>query len=835
MTLTARLLVLCLLLFFFGRLMGAAGAMSATFDEPVHIFQGALYWQHRPLRPVVENPPLVNAIIGLPVTLALRPNLPLDHPLWPTSDWEGLGQVFLWQVNDNGRQLIFAGRLSIMLLALLLGALLYRWSRDLAGSQWPGLAALLLYTFDPNVLAHSHLASTDLGVTFFFFLAAFLVWRYWRALDDGRYRDPEKSLPGLGDRGIKPGQEIPLSANPGGKKYSGHLYLAAAAALGCALAAKFSAIILLPALLLLSAGRLIWMRESERGWRRTAVELAGWFLIAGLIFLAIYRFNFDTLLADFNGQRVHQLTGHSAFLLGEISQSGWWYYFPVIFAIKTPIPVLVLLAASLVALIGQIVTGKWQFTTHNSQFKIHNSPPLLPNVADWLWPLLLAGGIGAAGLVSRVNIGYRYLLPALPLLYLLTSQLARPGYRRRAWVQWGTGVFIAAAVVGSLATHPHYLAYFNAIVGGRAQGWRYAADSNIDWGQDMQALGDYMAARQIPSVYLSWHGMGLPAAYGVSAIPLTARTAALGDEPWPAFYPDWPAPGVYVLSVTQLHGVYLPDPTYFRWFQQRPPDDKVGSSLFVYQVPAEGAPAQLALSGIALSAITPADFQQTFAGNDARPRWYDARSSLLWPAGAGSRWTAVGDGHLPRHPALQAFYPAAPALTGENSDGWRYHLYQWPEPPLAARAGRLQRAYWLPEGSALPPQQTPALFADSWLLLGYELIETQPYQPGELLELLTYWQVVEGTPMALSIFVHLLDADGQIVAQHDGLDIAAEWARPGDELAQLHTIHLPQGLPPGLYTVQIGLYERHSLERWPAATAVGSSDRLWLQPIQITD
>jgi hypothetical protein len=133
------------------------------------------------------------------------------------------------------------------------------------------------------------------------------VWRYWRAPEYGRY-------------------------------------LAAAVALGWALAAKFSAIILLPALLLMSSYRLFMLSRQEWRWRRTVLELAGWFLIATFIFLAIYRFNGATLLADLNGQRAHQLTGHSAFLFGEISQSGWWYYFPVIFAIKTPLPVQVALS-----------------------------------------------------------------------------------------------------------------------------------------------------------------------------------------------------------------------------------------------------------------------------------------------------------------------------------------------------------------------------------------------------------------------------------------------------------------------------------------------------------
>jgi 4-amino-4-deoxy-L-arabinose transferase-like glycosyltransferase len=774
MTTTARLFALFLLLFFFARLMVTASVMSVTFDEVLHIFQGVLYWQQRALRPVVENPPLINALIGLPVTLALSPRLPLDHPLWPSSDWEGLAQLFMWQANSNGRQLIFAGRVPIMLLATLLGALLYRWSRDLTHNRWVGLTALLFYTFDPNVLAHGHLASTDLGITFFLFLAAFLVWCYWRAPDHGRY-------------------------------------LAAAIGLGGALAAKFSALVLLPALLLMSSYRLLMLPRQERRWRRTAVELAGWFIIAGLIFLAIYRFNGATLLADFNGQRAHQLTGHSAFLLGEISQSGWWYYFPAIFAIKTPLPVLLLIATGLALFSRQ---GQWRW--------------------QWLWPLLLAGGIGAAGLISRVNIGYRYLLPALPLLYLFAGRLAGPAYAHRPWVKWWVVTLAAWIVTSSLAAHPHYLAYFNEIVGGREEGWRYAADSNVDWGQDMQALGEYVAARRIESVYMAWHGLGLPAAYGVSAIPLVVRTAALGDEPWPAFYPDWPAPGVYVLSVTHLHGVYLPDPTYFHWFRQRPPADKVGASLFVYHVPATGLPVPVALSGIDLRDITLPDYGRAWASNDVRPRWYDARSAMLWAGDGMAMGMAVGDGHLPQHPALQRFYPAdGPLLTGENDRGRRYHLYRWPAPAAQAGWEQIDNQAWLPDRPQAPALLTPVAFNDTWLFLGHEIVDQRPYYAGDQLQLLTYWRVLHETAVDLTIFVHLLDAEGRLVAQHDGLDVVPKWTRPGDELAQLHTVQLPQDLPPGLYRLQLGLYDRNSLERWLVATAAGAADRLLLEPIQI--
>jgi hypothetical protein len=764
---------LLLLLLFFGRLLHTAAVQSVTFDEVLHIFYGALYWRHDSIYSVVQNPPLINAIIGIPLRLIFQPNLPLEHPVWLTHNWLEISKTFMWDINDNGLQLIFVGRLAIIWLSLLLGALLFRWSGQLFRGPLPGLFALLLYTFDPNMIAHSFLASTDLGATFFLFVAAYLIWRYWR--------------------------------RPASAPVNRLLYLLAGMAAGLALAAKFSGIVLLPAILLMAGYR--WLSAKEEGVTlgRTAVEVAGWLLVGTFVFLLVYRFDFATLQLDYFWQRQHHLNGHSAFFFGELSREGWWYYFPVVFALKTPLTTILLIVVALA-----MILVRRQF--------------------DWpiWWPLLIVGGVAGASLMSRVNIGYRYLLPALPLLFLAVSQLARSDYLVHRFWRRVTLAALLLTLVSSVLIHPHYLAYFNILAGGPNNAWRLVADSNIDWGQDIQSLSPYMQEAGIESLYISWLGTASLPAYGVNGVPIPAWPVVRENPLFDFFYPWYPAPGIYALSVTQLHGVYLQDPTRFHWFLAAEPDDKVGYSLFIYRVRADGPAAHVALSGIGLSHITLADYQRAFATNDVRPRWFDARSSLLWPGGGEGMWTAVGDGHLPQHPALQALYPAeGPLLSGENSEGWRYHLYQWPESPVPAR----QESF----STAVEPAEPAALFNEAWHFLGYETVSAPPYRPGEALELLSYWRVMRETAEELSIFVHLLDAGGQLVAQHDGLDVLAPHLRPGDEWVQLHTIHLPPALPAGLYTLQLGLYNRNSLARWSVETPAGTTDRVLLPPVQVGD
>lgn len=769
--LITRATAVSLLLLFWGRLLATAVQKSATFDEILHILHGVLYWQQWQLHSVVQNPPLTNLLMGLPVSLLFHPNLPTSHPAWSSGDWLTLSKAFMWEINSNGLLLIWSARWVIMLFALLLGALLFRWSARLFRTPWAGLLALFLFTFDPNILAHAMLATTDLGMAFFFTLAAFMVWLYWA-------RWP---------------------AHKG-------IYLATAVALGAVLAAKFSGIVLLIGLALLLLWRLVSERPSRPQALRWIGETIGWLLIAVTIFLLLYRFQLPPLLDDFRIQQEHQLTGHDAFFMGQISRDGWWAYFPTVFLIKTPIPTLILLLVTAVRLLTRRQWQQW---------------PLV-----WLW--LLIGGIAAAGLTSRVNIGYRYLLPLLPLAFVLMGQVARGKWQVASgnWSvvqKWALAALLAVFALRSLAIHPHYLAYFNAIAGGPDNGWRWVVDSNLDWGQDLVALAAYAQENPEP-MQAAWLGTAPLTAYGIAnATPMPLWPHGREDPTYDPFYPPQPAAGTYVLSATQLQGVYLKNKARFAWFQNRPPDDKLGYSLFVYRIPAQGVPVGLALSGIAMPDVGLADVAAT-GSNDWAVRWFDGRSSLLWPGGGESlAFTAVGAGHLPTDPLLQALYTKAISRPGVGQPDRQYQWAEWTESPITAvwQSGspHVQTSLgWSPEaqvGSAnwanVQPLET-AVFDHTFRLLGIQTAPTTPEQP---LRLLTLWRVMAKTERPLKLFVHLLDENGQIVAQHDGLDVRTPGLQPGDEFAQLHTIPLPPGYSADQLHLQIGVYDAATGQRLP--------------------
>lgn len=789
-----------LLLLLWARLLSAANQQSVTFDEIIHVLQGVLFWQRWSLWSVVQNPPLINALMGLPVQFLFHPTVPFADPVWQTNDWLAISKVFAWETNDNGLQLIWAARWAIMLLTLMMAAVAARFAGQLGAfllraRPFPTLLTLFLLTFDPNILAHGFLATTDLGMAFFLLTAVYLVWRYWATEENKR---------------------------------PWWMFWLTAVAVGLAFSAKFTAVILIPALYLLVLFRAVVLRQSLRQIGRAALVVTAWITIGAIIFLAFYRFQWAALTADYQQQQAHQLSGHSAFLHGQVKVGGWWYYFPVTFLIKTPLPTLVLLAAALVTAVRQRPWRSWSL----------------------FWLLLPATAVFGAGLVSQVNIGYRYLLPALPLLFVFTGQLAggwgrqaqpRQAAQNKVWAAAGW-LLVGGLAVASLAAHPHYLAFFNRLVGGPANGWQWLVDSNVDWGQDIGALAAYEQAHLPEPYQVAWLGTAPLSAYGIrrgEAAPIwpQGREDPLTDP----FYPPAPAPGQYVISATQLHGVYLKNPARFAWFKTQNPLDRIGYSLFVFDVPVTGPAAGIGLAGIGPAMIAPADFAAAFQSNDVSPRRFDARTSFLWPGGGETAvWTAVGDGHQPTHPLLQAFYPPAPAISGQNEvqgQVWRYGLYDWPVSPVTAVLAQPNASTdlgWSPEavvGAADWATQRrevggTAVFSDTLELLGYQLAPAP-----ESVDLLSLWRVAEPPAADLKIFVHLLNAAGQVVAQHDGLDVARTGLRSGDEFAQLHTIPLPPDLPPGDYALQIGLYRVDDGARLSVPVDGMMADRILLQTI----
>jgi hypothetical protein len=279
--------------------------------------------------------------------------------------------------------------------------------------------------------------------------------------------------------------------------------------------------------------------------------------IAILVILPFYFFQgFSTWSTGLRTQMNQQHSGMTSYLLGERSASGWWYYFPVAFLIKTPVGTLALLAAALVTM--------------------HKGQPLgRREVAFVLLPIVF---YVLALTQLKLNIGLRYLLPIYPLLFLSIGHLATL-FGRRPWLSLPLlGIPLAASAASSLGNAPHHLAYFNELVGGPAQGHRYLTDSNIDWGQGLIGLKQFLDQEKLSHIYLSYYGTARPISYGIRAqyLPGFGQLGAVPEDPLPEGARD-----VMAISVTSFHA--LKD-TLFRWLNERTPSATIGHCIWIYDL-----------------------------------------------------------------------------------------------------------------------------------------------------------------------------------------------------------------------------------------------------------
>ena len=791
------LLAVLLLWAFFAQAVTSMVVQSPTVDEEAHLIRGYLYLRTGDPHFRIGHPILADALSGLPVAALADLNLPADDPAYASNNWGDFASYFIWKPGNNVDLIFFLGRLPVVALGLLMAALAFRWARQLWGRE-AGLVALALFVFDPTIVAHSQLITHDVPVSVFFFTAAYGLWRY---LETDRKRD----------------------------------LIFAGVALGLAQASKFAALSLLP-IFVAVVGLWPFLGRVARGdWARWLLRhvasLVIIFVIAALTVWATYRFDLRPLseplrlgiwnlrfapfpapayFEDLVWETRYFGRDRFFFLCGDYSATGWWYYFPVAFAIKSPLPATLLLGATLVGLIRRSKNG------------------------SRLMALLLpAGAYFVATLASPLYIGYRYFIPALPFLYVFAGRLA--SLFRGRWRLLLAGALVWSAVIAA-RIYPHHLAYFNELIGGPDNGWRCLVDSNIDWGQDLPALRDVVKRYGLGRIKLSYFGSAYPSYYGLDFEPLPTAdlTPERGNPATVTFYPYHPSPGVYAISVTNMRGVALPPEKWdtFAWFRERLPFAKAGYSIFLYRVEPTGSPVDVALSGVQVDEIG----TQTFAAwgtNDVRLRWFDARASLVIPP--QPVWYILDKGNL----ALWGWSSTRPCTT---TNGQTCRLYP-PDPAAHAAAlaavERMRAASRAWSSSAATPSldQPPSLvelpinLSDQVQFLGYEVESLAP--KADRLSLRTAWRMTALPNDPRAIFAHLLAPDGKVVAQWDGLDVPVEGWRLGDTLIQQVSLPLPKDLP-GTYGIQVGVYNPETMERL-AVLAHGNriADRILLEPVTL--
>jgi Dolichyl-phosphate-mannose-protein mannosyltransferase len=526
---------------------------TQTWDEGIHIAAGYAYLTRGDFRWNQEHPPLAKLMSALPL-LRLGLELPVETPGWGKLDETQMGIDFLYHNraflhhNGIGADTILIRARSATMLLWLIFLIAAAW---LVRRRFGAAAALLtaaLCAYDPNLLAHARYVTTDLPVTVFYFFAVFLWMEY---LLSGRLRE----------------------------------LLLASLAFALALATKFSALLLLPAMVIVYAVRwaggkpvtpgrdaavlagttilvisLLYWPETIRSFSGEMPRLASVVARGNPIGKVLYRagrwFHLPAhpFLVGLGKLAQHNQDGHDSYLLGMRSAKGWWYYFPVAFAVKSTMAALA--ASALLLAVGLCSVRRW------IEIRFVWCGLLIP-------PLVYFG----ISMSSAIDIGMRHILPVYPFLYLAAAVLLSERMSK-AWARYAM-LALAALQIGECASiAPDYLTFFNALSGGPGNGPRYLVDSNIDWGQDLKKLKRWLRVHGTNTVWIRYFGNAQMDYYGINAMPFPDPLDAKG---WDAI------DGYAVASVTALQGVYVPL-NQLAPLRLRDPIAKVGWSLYVYDL-----------------------------------------------------------------------------------------------------------------------------------------------------------------------------------------------------------------------------------------------------------
>ncbi len=582
---------------------------SATFDETLFLPAGYTILTRGDLRLGPANPWLLKALFALPV-LPLRPTIsPEAERAFATAqhnmDAEWIfGDRFLYRDN-RPQELLFRARLVTVVLSCLLIGLVFAWAGECFGPTG-GLFAATLLALDPNVLAHGALATTDVGATLFFVATLYFARRALAALT---VRDAVATalsvaaalaakfssvllVPVLGAfvllrlASARPwpiaGGRVVGTARGRARVLAGLLLVWSLPAIG-SLWAVYGAgpspgfpVPFPEQLRMIREGRVYGeMRDrgtplpDDAAFRqlvdRTPPTMSERLLAA----CARYHVLPPAYVSGLAYQAM-KAESRLTYLLGQFSEMGSPAYFPVAFAVKTPLATLVVFAVVL----GLLCDRRSR---------------LRQDDAAW-WLLAPAIIVAGAAVGSRLNIGHRHILPLYPFLYVLAGAL--PGELRRLLGR-GAAPVAFALVLGvaaeTLAARPHFVSFFNVAAGGGRGGLDILADSNLDWGQGLPALRRWMDERGVPEVNLAYFGSADPAAYGIRFVPLPGSlelevedAGTFGRRPQMPVLPGWIA-----IGATHLQGVYL-DPALreaYAYLRRKVPAAVLaGGAMYVYRV-----------------------------------------------------------------------------------------------------------------------------------------------------------------------------------------------------------------------------------------------------------
>ncbi|MFZ2188324.1 MAG: glycosyltransferase family 39 protein [Candidatus Moraniibacteriota bacterium] len=576
---------------------------SAIFDETAHIPAGYSYLTMHDMRLNPEHPPLLKDLAAFPL-LFLNLNFDTTQNFW-TTDINGqwvAGHNLFWLNGNNSDLLIFWARIPFVLLSLLFGLFIFKWSKELAGTLG-GLLALTLYAFDPNILGHNHFVTTDLGIAGFMMLSFYYFLKFikdpsWKNVTLGGLFLALVQLTKFSSIMLFPIFGLVAVIYPLVKK------IPAEEKSACLFKLKKIGEYLGKSIVALTFSLLIvWLFYAFNNFDMPKEKLAETInfyftptdtenvknIYTNKVLLALNETAlFRPLSEYFLGiamvfKRV--AGGNGAYFMGQVSNAAFPAYFPTVFALKEPLIILLLMLFA-------AVIGFWNnLKAFFDRFKESaQKSPWLTALSDYLRHnieilamfafILLYAYISITG---NLNIGFRHLFPILPFAYILTAKIIIDFCEKRKNLPAKilslsiVLIFSLLLIIETVTAYPYYMSYFNQTAGGPKNGYNFVTDSNADWGQDLKRLQPFLDEHpEIDKIRVDYFG-GADIKYYVKD-----KYIMWYDSKRPL------EAGWYAISTNFLQGsIYdatKKDQTTYRWTQKLKPQYQVGTSLLIYHV-----------------------------------------------------------------------------------------------------------------------------------------------------------------------------------------------------------------------------------------------------------
>ncbi len=585
--------VAALILLFAIHLALISHANTITWDEPDHIYSGYMSWRGDfGLNP--EHPPLVKFVATVPL-LPMQLNVPgmQDRPYRLQAVLGGRDFIF----HNDADKIVFRAQMAASIFTLLLLVIAFLATREMFNTT-AGFLALGLLLFDPTLLAHGALVTTDAAQACFLLASIYAFYRYVQLPSAGRL-------------------------------------IITAVAVGLALASKHSAVLVFPMLLILG-GIEIFRRQSadsgsqlsmgKRDMSKRAARFAAALVIIGLMSVAIlwaaYGFRYAArgnglqlnppmeaqlakvpsptqakVLHEF--ARFHLLpesyiygfahvlfsaNSFNSYLLGKSYPHAVWFYFPAAMLVKSSLTFLILLAIS----VWVIASGRLQKRREVLFLLI---PPLI-----YL----------AASMKGGMNIGIRHILPVYIFLAILIAGAVSLLIRNSRRWKYAVVLLLVFQAISVTRAFPNCIGYANEAFGGPKNVWRYVSDSSADWAQQLHAVKQYTDERHIQNCWFVYFGTGV-IDYNYYKIPCkllpTIESIWLGtlSDATPAI--DGP---VFISAVNLTGFEFGPAPLNpYEQFKTLKAVDAIDSSVFVYEgrfeIPLAAALAHAQKAGVFLA------------------------------------------------------------------------------------------------------------------------------------------------------------------------------------------------------------------------------------------